>query len=140
MMHAAAILARSGLVPASAGAACLSDTSLPAEFGRSDAVFTGTVIAHRPLPPQDHYFDRDGDVYVVNVNEVFRGKPGASVQIFSENSSGRFPMEIGANYILFVSRKHERMLVDRCDNSGGLPTGEPTVAAVRALISRKRNR
>ena len=46
----------------------------------------------------------DGDFYTVRVEELFRGKIPKTIQEFSENSSGRFPMKIGAKYVLFVHR------------------------------------
>jgi hypothetical protein len=127
-----AIFALSAALATSAGAVCLNDTSLPAEFSRSD-VFIGTVVSSRHVPPLDRYFDLEGEMYRVKVNEVFRGKLRGVVDLFSENSSGRFPMEIGANYILFAYHEHGRKMVDNCGNSSVLPKGNPTVEVVRRL-------
>jgi hypothetical protein len=63
----------------------------------------------------EHY---DGGVYSVQVDEVYRGHPGRSFEVFSENSSGRFPMQRSERYLLFISQDVDQLVVDRCGNSG----------------------
>ena len=63
----------------------------------------------------------DGTTYSVQVEEVLRGSPGKTVKLFSENSSGRFPMEVGAAYLVFVHEELDRLAADYCGNSGKLP-------------------
>jgi len=106
-------------------------------YARSFSVFTATVISQRHVPPLDKFFDLDGDMYTIKVEEVFRGKLPRTVELFSENSSGRFLMTVGAKYILFIYREHGRLMVDNCGNSDLLTEGSATVAAVRKLSGSK---
>ena len=92
-------------------------------YARSFSVFTATVISQRHVPPLDKFFDLDGDMYTIKVEEVFRGKLPRTVELFSENSSGRFLMTVGAKYILFIYREHGRLMVDNCGNSDLLTEG-----------------
>jgi hypothetical protein len=123
-------------------AACLLDTTLPVEFARSDAVFVATVTAARHVPPNDIFFDLDGDIYTVKVVETLRGERHKTIELFSENSSGRFPMVIGGKYILFAyggsGSLSGRLMIDACGNSGLLPAASKTLAAVRSLATKNK--
>lgn len=54
----------------------------------------------------------------MKVEAVYRGDVSGSLVIFSENSSGRFPMEPHIPYVLFIYREAGRLMVDNCGNSG----------------------
>src|SRR5438552_6581233 len=91
------------VLPNTATAACLlDDYSVRGEYERSAAVLTGQVISERPVAESRSYYD--GVVYTVNVQAVYQGDIHGLVDIFSENSSGRFPMPPHGHYVLFVSR------------------------------------
>ena len=125
------------LIPSSALALCLLDTRLPVEFERSDAVLIGTVTATRHVGETKGYYE--GDFYTVKVQEVFRGTVPETIRVFTENTSGRFPMLVGAKYLLFVDRQpDDRFMVDNCGNSAVLPGGEATLEAVRQLAKAKK--
>jgi len=117
------------VLPNTATAACLlDDYSVRGEYERSAAVVTGQVISERPVAESGGYYD--GIVYIVNVQAVYRSDIHGLVDIFSENSSGRFPMQPHGRYVLFVSRARDRLMVDNCGNSG--PVSEKT-EVLRAL-------
>ena len=119
-------------LPWPAVAACLlNDYSVPAEYERSAAVVTARVIAERPAAESAGYYE--GVVYTVAVEKVYRGEIPGTVDIFTENSSGRFPMQTNGRYVLFIYRETGRLMVDNCGNSG--PVGEKT-EVVRALDHR----
>src|SRR6267378_5328355 len=108
-------------IPGTATAACLlNDYSVRAEYDRSLMVLTGKVVAERTVP------------------ESGRRKAGQSLDVFSENSSGRFPMQPSESYLLFIHLDTDRLAVDNCGNSGPVSARAETLRAVRALASRQR--
>jgi hypothetical protein len=120
--------------PASNAAVCLSgQPSVSEEFRSSDAVFVGYVISERAEPESKNYFD--GDTYVVRIEEPLRGLLRGQIRLFSENSSGRFPMIVGAKYLLFVYRELGRTMVDACGNSGLVSERSEALSLVRRLKS-----
>ena len=109
-----------------AGNGCLvvSDYSVPAEYNRSAAVVTARVISERPAAESAGYYE-EGVTYTVAVEKVYRGEIRGAVDIFSENSSGRFPMQTNGRWTRFsICREAGRMMVDNCGNSG--PVAEKT--------------
>jgi hypothetical protein len=114
---------------------CLSNPGVPEEFKSSYAVFVGTVVANEHTPASSNK-DQDGDTYSVRVDEVLKGKLAPTVRIFSENSSGRFPMQVKTKYLLFVSGDYKaRLMVDSCGNSEVFSDLSPKIEAARRLKS-----
>lgn len=86
----------------------------------------------RPMPPflngggQPTGFDPYvGALYQVQIRQSLKGPTPARLVLFSENSSGRFPMVVGRDYLIFVRDQREPWLDDRpalsvdpCGNSG----------------------
>src|SRR2546429_2325729 len=98
-------------------AACLADDySVRAEYDRSAAVVTAQVVSQRSVAESEGHYD--GVVYIVNLEKVYRGAIHGLVDVFSVNSSGRFPMQLHRRYVLFVYRDSGRLMVDNCGNSG----------------------
>jgi hypothetical protein len=66
----------------------------------------------------------EGTQYTLRVEQLFKGRARKTVVLFSENTSGRFPMDVGEKYLVFVYRseyKHRAIFaVDNCGNSGRL--------------------
>lgn len=75
--------------------------SVEQEYQQSDLVFVGRVTAAKAVP-EAKPFD-EGTRYKIQVKKTFRGRPGHTLTVFSENSSGRFPMNIGVDYLVFLS-------------------------------------
>jgi hypothetical protein len=99
-------------VGASASAACVEGhLTVQKEYARSVGVFTGTVISERRAPSADADREPDGTMYQVRVDETLRGRVNGRVDLFSENSTGRYPMEIGTKVSLvrvWRSRPNDR--------------------------------
>lgn len=57
-------------------------------------------------------------IYTVRVLEVFKGKPDHLIKITSENTSSRFPMDIGKKYLLFITGDGQTRFIDSCGRSG----------------------
>jgi len=59
-------------------------------------------------------------IYTLRVSRELRGKTPTLIKIRSENDSGRFWMDVGVEYLLFLSRDAHPgfYFVDSCGNSG----------------------
>ena len=88
------------------------------ELHASGETIVATVEAAQPVP--DSSFHLDGVNYLVRIDRVLHGKMLESnrVNIFSENSPQRFPMQVGQQYLLFVHLNYDRYEVDSCGHSG----------------------
>src|SRR5438046_683826 len=90
---------------AAMGACLLDDYSVKAEFVRSVAVVRVLVVSERNVPDPDAPEFIGGTFYTVRIQKSFRGALDGTVKVFSENSTGRFPMESGRSYLLFLYRE-----------------------------------
>ena len=124
------------LLPVRAPACPMGYPTVLQELLRSRAVVVGRVSAERAVP--DSMGDRggwyEGTAYSVQVAEVLRGTVPETFEVFSENSTGRFPMLIGGTYLLFVYRGLGRYAVDNCGHSGLLRERAAELAAVRGYV------
>jgi hypothetical protein len=110
--------------------------SVDQEFRQSSLVFVGRVTAISTVP-RAKSFD-EGTRYTIQVKEIFRGRPRRTLTVFSENSSGRFPMDIRIDYLLFLSvRAGEPAMVDSCGNSGPVMETAPAIDTVKRLSRRR---
>lgn len=115
-------------------AGCLSDDySVKAEYSRSLAVVRAKVLSQRTVPDGPNPDFMGGTVYTVRIQESFCGTLSGTVEVFSENSSGRFPMGNGKSYLLFLYREDARLSADNCGNSGLASQKKSVLAALRAL-------
>jgi hypothetical protein len=101
------------------------------EFAASKLVFTGTVVDSTLVPDSGSWMD--GTMYRVRAVEAFRGKPDSVLTVFSENSSGRFPMTVGTEYLIFAYSNGGRLLIDDCGSSGPVTQARNALTAVRRL-------
>jgi hypothetical protein len=149
-----------------AGAYCLgNDKSLPGydpeyysvshEFRRSKYVVKARVLREiwlgydgkeKPLQPSFQHGARPsgldpyaGAYYDVKVLQVFKGNPKPELRLFSENSTGRFWLDVGFDYILFVSEESFdppigiKLTTDSCGNSAGINDAQATVRSLQGL-------
>ena len=94
-------------------------------------VFVGTVTGEQNVRESKNYLG--GVTYTATVHEVLKGSVPKRMRLFSENSSGRFPMHVGSVYLLFVYRALGRAIVDSCGNSGLLSERTAVLESVRRL-------
>ena len=107
------------------------------EFGNSDAVVLGRVAT------ADTTLDETGflaaEVVHIAVAEVFKGRSRSRLDVFNENSSGRFPMRAGITYLLFAHwQGHGQYLINNCGNSAPADSIPAALAEVRRLSHRRR--
>ena len=119
-------------VDANASAACLlGDYSVPAEYLRSDAVLIGRVLSEHAVPDPEDPQSFAATIYSIRIEESFRGSHRGTIELYSENTSGRFPMDKGQKYLLFVYRQQGRLSADYCGNSGLLAEKAEVITHVR---------
>src|SRR5579871_701305 len=100
-----------------AQAACLEFPSLPQQYASALYIVTGTAISEKYIEgsPDDYFMP--GDEFKVHVDKVFKGSPPPYLTLFSERSSGMFPLDLHVPYVLFVEEEHGRLLVSNCGDS-----------------------
>jgi hypothetical protein len=104
-----------------------------AEFFHSDAVFTGTVISVRNGPKRET--NPDGWFYRVKVTRSYRGSNGHTVDIFTGNDSGRFPLQEGHMYLLFAYKEEGILKIDNCGNSAELSEAGEAIRQVESVLA-----
>jgi hypothetical protein len=94
------ILAVFALVASAADVEWKRHLSVEEEFNGSKCVFVGKVVKAKQVLDSDGFIQ--GTFYTVRVEELLKGNPLKEVEIYDENSSGRFPMKVGVSYFLFA--------------------------------------
>jgi hypothetical protein len=105
-MHVPKLVASSALVIASipsAAAYCDSFPTVEQEFKASALVFVGKVTSAREVAVRNNAIT-GGAFYSVELVELLKGRPHHKLQLYSENSTARFPMEVGLRYLIFAAR------------------------------------
>src|SRR5689334_11235637 len=107
-----AILAVVGFGPSGALAACLDDRGvsgyhipLEKELQTAHAVAIGTVLSEREVRESSPGRYDGGTLYRFKIEETLRGARHSTLDLFSENTSGRFPMRVGQKYLVFVTKR-----------------------------------
>jgi len=96
------------------------DPRVNAEFFKSDTVFTGRVVLERVVPDQGDTIG--GWIYRLRVAKTFKGARREYIEVYTENSSARFPLVVGEEYLLFAYLFQGRFTIDGCGNSAVLST------------------
>lgn len=91
---------------------------MAAEFRHAKAVVLATVTGMKQVPETPDGSFLDGTMYHVKVEQRFKDGNSPTLDIFNENSSGRFDMVAGESYLLFIYEDGGRLSVDNCGNSG----------------------
>jgi len=138
MRHLLALIsgAAGGIFSLAANAACSDGDwwSVAREYREAHLVFIGEVVAERPDPGDGHWIA--GTFYRLKVNEVFRGTARGQIDLFSENSSGRFPMRRGVDYLVFASMCENRLFAYAKGNSETVAASTTNLNKVRQLSAR----
>ena len=104
------------------------------EFFDSDVVLSGTVIAVRTDGAEDF---PAGWFYTVRVGELFRGPSGKTVEFWTENSSARFPLSKGRQYLLFAQKDDSQLELTCCGNSTFLEDSADAIRQIREILKTK---
>jgi hypothetical protein len=72
-------------------------------FFDNDAVFVATVLSRR-------YVDNDENIrFEVRVSRVLRGDVKTTAAVYTGNDSGRLNLDVGREYVVFASRRQDRL-------------------------------
>ncbi|MBI1175811.1 hypothetical protein GC207_00065 [bacterium] len=97
----------------------------------------GKVISSKKVKDKDGFIQ--GTFYKVRVDEILKGSPPREVGIYDENSSGRFPMTVDTQYLLFAYEgtfeglTGLHLAISSSGNSGMLTQTNKTLEEVRKL-------
>lgn len=127
------LLVCAGLFPAlpSFGFCFQPNPTVACQFLNSDAVFVGTVISERRVP--GHGEEIDGWLYDLTVQELFRGPHTRTIEVYTGNDSGRFPLDVGKQYLLFASEFNGRFEIDYCGNSAFFSEAKDAIRELESL-------
>jgi hypothetical protein len=95
---------------------CTNPLPVKKEFKDSEAVIIGTVMSSRPAPQSWYTFD--GTEFVVQIIQTVKGKRSGEITIFSEHTGDAYDLQIGKEYLLFLTTNYQRWVVNKCGNSG----------------------
>lgn len=125
-------------MPASHGI-CLSDVlPLAEEFAQTTVVVARVESAHEVQDDPDDPAGISATLYTVMVLERLRGTSARMLELRSDNTSSRFPMERGRHYLLFVHTAHDgSRYIDACGHSGELPRSRSMLVRARKLAGNR---
>lgn len=106
--------------------------SVDEEILNSRAVVIGEVVKETPLLEDPS--DPEGltaTTYQVHVLKELLGHEALSLEIRSENTSSRFPMELSKRYVLFLQRDSKSYFIDNCGNSGLLSKSKKVMKFIK---------
>lgn len=121
--------------------------TVAAEYATSKFVILGVATRAKNFSSPDDPDGYDWTVYEVKVLAAFKGQPPKSIKLVSPNTTSRFPMDEGKDYLLFV--EHSPVLefagkeplpadfVDNCGNSGLAHERSAEIRAMRSLTNSK---
>lgn len=121
------------------------------EFLNSDAVFFGTVLSVRVVPPGARpipsvpiaFSGIDGWVYEFSVQRMFRGPHVRQIAVFTTNDDARVMLKEGETVLLFASNADDPSLTSEFNsqfeivNCGNSSFGSKALAAIRELRNMK---
>lgn len=108
---------------------------LKTEVRTAQAIAIGRVLSEQQL--QEDKDDPDGVTasnVTIKVLDKLKGNLPGVIVIRNENTSSRYPMAIGEEHILFLSRTDHETWIDSCGNSAVLGHGDQLVKKIRAQL------
>ena len=108
---------------------------LKKEVLTAEAIVIGRVLSEHRL--QEDPDDPDGITasnVTIKVLKKLKGTLPGVIVVRNENTSSRYPMSVGEEHVLFVSRTNREMWIDSCGNSDVMPDGEQVVKEVRKQL------
>ena len=126
--------------PAAHGACFSGHPALADEFAQTAVVVARVHSARDVRDDPDDPAGISATLYAVEVTERLHGALARRLELRSDNTSSRFPMEPGRRYLLFVHRAKDQFYVDACGNSAELPQAQAALAEARRLSAGARKR
>ena len=114
-------------------AVCMGgNPSVAEELSKASLVFTGKVREVYPVLDKVENFV-EGYVYFIETNEFLKGTNIPVAVVYSENSSGRFDMEVGKEYLLFTENYENPITINNCGNSALFSVSKETILTIKNL-------
>lgn len=104
--------------------------SVACDFLNSAAVFTGKVVSVRP---EEEGGFTDGWYYRLSVLQLFRGPHQEVIEVYTGNDSGRYPLEVGEQYLIFAYVYEKRLEIDNCGDSVPLSKAREAVGQIEKI-------
>ena len=98
----------------------------------SPVVVIGTVESSHPVPQT--WDTLDGTNYQVHIDQKVKGKEKGEITVFSEHSEDGFKLEIGKQYLLFLSNNYQHWVVNKCGNSNQLDQAGPVIKEIAHMM------
>jgi hypothetical protein len=108
---------------------------LASEVRAADGIVIGRVLSEQGL--SEDPTDPDGYTafnVVIRVVARLKGNLPDVIVIRNENTSARYPMSIGEEHLLFVSKNGQGLWVNSCGNSSAMPDGKQQVGKIRVQL------
>ena len=106
--------------------------SVAAEAAAAPLIVTARIVQQRQL--FEDASDPEGvtgTVYSAEVTSWVKGASPAQIQIYSENTSSRFPMDVQSDYVLWLFKDGTWYFVDNCGNSTELAGHSAVLESVK---------
>ena len=120
------------LFAAASFAECTNPLPVKKEFKDSEAVIIGTVMSSRLAPQSWDTFD--GTEFVVQINQTVKGKRSGEITIFSEHTGDGYDLQVGQEYLLFLTSHYQRWVVNKCGNSGTIDQEGKVIKELEHLL------
>lgn len=100
------------------------------DFLDSDAVFIGKVTRVRAITADGF---TDGWYYDLHVIRLFRGPSTDVIEVYTGNDSGRYPLEVAKEYLIFASINEGKLTIGNCDDSAPLSQANAIIRQIQKL-------
>jgi hypothetical protein len=110
---------------------------LDSEVRTADAIVVARVLSEQGL--QEDPTDPDGYTaynLTIRVLSSLKGSLPKVIVVRNENTSSRYPMSVGEEHILFVSRNGNKLGINSCGNSEEMPKGKQLVKQIQASLQK----
>jgi hypothetical protein len=67
------------------------------------------------------------------VTQILKGPNQKELTVYTGDDSGRFPLEVGRQYLLFADRVQRRLDIDNCGNSASLSDATKSLQEIRDI-------
>lgn len=100
-------------------------------FLNSDAVFTGKVVHVRAVADTEGF--TDGWYYELQVLQLFRGLHDSVIEVYTGNDTGRYPLELGQEYLIFAYFYEKKLEIDNCGDSQPLSEAREAIRQIEKI-------
>lgn len=111
---------------------------LKTEVRTAEAIIVGRVLSDHGL--HEDADDPDGitaSSVQIEVLKKLKGNLPGVIVVRNENTSSRYPMAVGEEHILFLSRTGDETWIDSCGNSEVLANGVQLVSKIQTQLRGK---